>query len=525
MSSNVTQISRSPAGTYSGDTWFDPDNQAVLGAPVSARTYHAFDPRIDSDVVRREQNVGYQTPHISQGYSASDMARNYQRAMAAQKTTPYGVTTLSKRPGATIHQSTPSGFGYAFTPTNMDASQSSTGNDFEYNWQALSGGNIVIGADGPMPTVDAPGIYELLITNITNGCNATLEVEVGQDIMLPTASAGIDFVLPCFEPSTALNGNGSSVGTDFEYSWSTNDGNLVSGTVGLTPLVDEPGTYHLTVSNTSNGCESEDEVTIIQEIPTASTDFTEPLCYGDLGNIFVSNVQGGVSPYVYSIDGGGSYYQSSTFPGLEPGAYEVVVQDINGCEYEEEIIIQQPDSMVVLLNPRDMEIQLGDMEQLFLQVNIADTSIASITWSEVPGLSCYDCLDPIASPNQTTSYVVRVVSKEGCMDDAFVRIVVNKEGGVYIPNGFSPNGDGTNDIFFVFARSEAVRQVNAFKVFNRWGESMFEAYDFQPNNPANGWDGQFRGQPLNPGVFVYFAEIEFTDGRVEIFKGDVTLVK
>jgi gliding motility-associated-like protein len=105
-----------------------------------------------------------------------------------------------------------------------------------------------------------------------------------------------------------------------------------------------------------------------------------------------------------------------------------------------------------------------------------------------------------------------------------LRVFVQKTKPVYIPNVFSPNNDGVNDVFFIQAGNQVAR-VRSFLVYSRWGETVHQYYDFLPNDPAYGWDGTHRGKVLNPAVFVYHAEIEFIDGRVELFKGDITLVR
>ncbi|MEO1713345.1 MAG: gliding motility-associated C-terminal domain-containing protein, partial [Bacteroidota bacterium] len=75
------------------------------------------------------------------------------------------------------------------------------------------------------------------------------------------------------------------------------------------------------------------------------------------------------------------------------------------------------------------------------------------------------------------------------------------------------------------AATGQIAKVNAFMVFNRWGEAVFNLQEFAPNDPANGWNGQFRGRELDPGVFVYWAEIELINGDTKLYKGDVTLVR
>ena len=95
---------------------------------------------------------------------------------------------------------------------------------------------------------------------------------------------------------------------------------------------------------------------------------------------------------------------------------------------------------------------------------------------------------------------------------------------IYVPNAFSPNNDGTNDQFLIYAGKQ-VANIRSFLVFNRWGETVYEYYNFQPNDPLFGWDGKHRGKEMDPAVFTWFAEIEFVDGKVELYEGDVTLMR
>lgn len=96
---------------------------------------------------------------------------------------------------------------------------------------------------------------------------------------------------------------------------------------------------------------------------------------------------------------------------------------------------------------------------------------------------------------------------------------------VFIPNVFSPNGDGSNDRFVVFAHPDALARIPAVRIFDRWGGLVFEIFDLQPNDDQYGWDGVVRGQPAGPGVFVYIVELEYADGRPGVLVGNVTLVR
>ena len=408
---------------------------------------------------------------------------------------------------------------------SLDASLSSTGVEFEYTWMT-GNGNIVGGMNTLMPLIDEPGTYTLEILNTNNLCSRELSIEVMQDILPPVADAGTDFVIPCFEPTASLDGSSSSQGVQYEYLWSSMDGSLVAGVSSLTPDIDGPGSYSLIVINHDNGCENSDEVFISQTIPTASVSFIPPACFGDPSIISVDEVNQGISPYLYSIDGGDHFHSTPFFTNLDAGNYEVVVQDANGCEYEDLVEIAQPDSLVVITTESQATIKLGDNYQIYTQLNFPESEVASISWQHDGTLSCDDCLHPIAKPQQTTDYWVQIRSINGCEDKALIRIFVDLQDDIYVPNAFSPtNNDGTNDRFYIFARSGSVEKIKTFQIYSRWGETLFEVQDFQPNDPNFGWDGNHRGRPLNSGVFVYFFEVEFIDGRTEIFKGDVVLVR
>ena len=95
---------------------------------------------------------------------------------------------------------------------------------------------------------------------------------------------------------------------------------------------------------------------------------------------------------------------------------------------------------------------------------------------------------------------------------------------VYVPNIFSPNGDGVNDIVTVFSGSE-VAIIKDFKIFSRWGELMFEQKEFSPNDYTYGWDGYINGQRANVGEYVWYAEVELSDGEIRMLKGDLALVQ
>ena len=170
---------------------------------------------------------------------------------------------------------------------------------------------------------------------------------------------------------------------------------------------------------------------------------------------------------------------------------------------------------------QDEEIHLGDSVQLSVFSNLI---IDSIIWDYDESLNCLDCLDPIVSPIDETEYSVTLIDINGCEISDQIVIFVDKTQKVFIPNGFSPDGDGANDYFMIYAGSD-VRSIRNFRIFDRWGANLFSRSNFNPNDPQYGWDGIYNGEVVVSGVYIYYAEIEFVDGRVEVMSGDITVVK
>ncbi|NUN99466.1 MAG: gliding motility-associated C-terminal domain-containing protein, partial [Saprospiraceae bacterium] len=299
----------------------------------------------------------------------------------------------------------------------------------------------------------------------------------------------------------------------YSYAWSTG---LNTATIEDLTL----NTYSVTVTD-QNGCSTTTQASLTAPEPlSVEAEVTDPLCYGDSeGFINVSKVIGGVGPFVYAINNG-PFTVSPVFGNLGIGTYQIQVQDANGCETEITETVNQPQELIVDLGP-DIQISLGDSIRLPAQTTYP---VVSYNWKIDPALSCTDCYDPLVRPFETAAFSVVVTDENGCTDTDAITIFVAKNREVFIPNVFSPNEDGFNDVLYIQAGPEVAR-IKAFKVFNRWGEAIIELDNFQPNDPAYGWNGTHRGQLMNAAVFVYFAEVEFIDGEVRLFKGDVVLMR
>ena len=239
---------------------------------------------------------------------------------------------------------------------------------------------------------------------------------------------------------------------------------------------------------------------------------------------------GGVGPFTYTIDG--VLFQSEpSFSNLGAGTYHITAIDANDCRSEEILIINVPLAVTIELGG-DQVIFQGDTAIIHAIVNVPYDQLASIVWTGLLNTPCQNCLTQIVTPFVTSTYSISVNNLEGCSDDDSVTLYVKRNDSVFIPNIFSPNADGTNDYFLISA-APGVREIEFLKIFDRWGNFIFAAEHFPPNDPTYAWDGTaFGGKKssqkttsLNPGVYVYRMMVRYLDESVQLFNGDVTLMK
>ncbi|MEK7258095.1 MAG: gliding motility-associated C-terminal domain-containing protein [Bacteroidota bacterium] len=365
---------------------------------------------------------------------------------------------------------------------------------------------------------------------ITNqyGCVDSAEVVVLQDTVPPGADAGEPATLNCQQTSLELAGNASDPLANVSFDWTTTDGNIVSAQNTSEPVVNAAGTYFLTVTDLDNGCTSTDSVTI-QAVTLDSFFFeiVQPTCPLPTGEIAFSSVAGGTPGYVYSIDGGITFSDNLVFSDLEPAVYELVVQDADGCELSETVQILPPPAVEISFTEPVLTVNFGEQIQLDPQLNVPPTSLTEITWTPFATgeLSCDDCLRPILTPNLSGEFTLFVSDVNGCSDSASFVLEVVRSLEFFVPNAFSPNGDGFNDVLMIFAQEGLATEVVSFQIFNRWGGAVFAQRNFPVNVQSYGWDGKQAGKDCDVGVYVWFAEVELTDGERVILKGGVTLVR
>jgi gliding motility-associated-like protein len=392
-----------------------------------------------------------------------------------------------------------------------DASITATtnGNATAYLWNTLD--------NTPTITGLPQGMYTVTVTD-DNGCKDTTSVTITQpatplavtiDEIQPVSCAG--------EDDGILEAIPVGPGTIFTYTWSDFNNNQQNDDLFA-------GTYSVTVVN-ENGCDATADYTLTEPDPLIVSIATQDLtCVGgpDSGAMEVEDVQGGEEPYLYSVDGA-VFANDSLFESLSEGGYNLVVQDALGCE---QIVPFQ------IFGAPELEIDLGDdlVIELGQTIELDAAAIGDnlvYTWiltDQDYQCATSDCQSIFLTPTATTTVAVAVNDTTSlCVgaDQILIQVANNRK--IYIPNTFSPNFDGINDYFMVFAK-QGVQRIARLDIFDRFGGQIYSRTNLQPNDEQAGWDGTYRGKRVQTGVYVFFVEIEFIDGDVQLFKGDVLVV-
>ncbi len=209
-----------------------------------------------------------------------------------------------------------------------------------------------------------------------------------------------------------------------------------------------------------------------------------------------------------------------------------VVADVNGngqdsTGFEEARYDNNKDTIaaipfVVTLDPSDTSIPRLTSIRLNPQISGGQASI--FKWEPIQYLSCSDCPSPVSTPASNIEYQLSIQNDYGCTATGTANIKIFAGGSVSIPNGFTPNNDGRNDVFFVLGGRD-VKVLKDFSIFNRWGQKVFQVTNAEANDPKFGWNGLLNGKPADPATYVYFVDVEFTDGTTQLFKGTVILIR
>ena len=379
---------------------------------------------------------------------------------------------------------------------------------YTYLWSSGHADSLATGLD--------EGTYSVTVTDAA-GCTAVLQdLELISDGFLTvSAVAQAPFCFGDTDAMITLTTDGSA--GPFTYQWAhsaTADG----------PLLDDitSGTYFYTVTDATGVCNVSDSVVVsVPQRMVIETASTAPTCYGDEdGSLRVTAVQHATAPFLYSLDGI-NFGTEAEFGPLVGGFYTVHVEDVNGCRDAQEVLVNEPAEVQIELGD-DITVDLGDSLTLYPAIGGMPTFYQ---WVSSDSLDCTDCPNPTWTPLNASLVTVTVRDSFGCTATDAVRIFVNRPESVFIPNAFSPDGDGRNDELNIYYGGD-VAAVRDLVIFDRWGDRTFERTGLIPSADPNGnWRGWFRGKPAPAGVYVYRVTVEYVDGNTEVLQGDVTLMR
>ncbi|HTL80093.1 MAG TPA: PKD domain-containing protein [Bacteroidia bacterium] len=394
----------------------------------------------------------------------------------------------------------------------IDFTDQSSNNPTAWNWTFNGAATTSSTAQNPTNICyNTAGTFAVtLVATNANGNGSLTKTSYIVVNPLPTANAGADVSL-CTGQSTTLIGSGGTT-----YNWMPGNGN--SSNFFVTPA--STTTYTLTVTD-ANGCSGTDMVTVnvnVCTVPTAALTISDNnICESTCIN-FTDNSSGTPTGWTWSFPG--AVPSSSTVQNPTnicyntPGTYNVTLIVTNAFGSD----------TIVMNNAVNVGSQPSVDAGPFVTIAIgnqttlnASGGAGSYSWSPSTGLDNPNIANPNASPTVTTTYTVNFTDASGCTASDTVTVQVIEEYALFVPSAFSPNGDGANDVLFV--RGAGIKFLT-FAVYDRFGEKVFES-----QNINDGWDGVFRGQPMNTGIYVWYVTADFYNNTSQSIHGDVSLVR
>lgn len=440
----------------------------------------------------------------------------------------------------TVNIDTPPAFSCASPSVTLNASASGLLSTFSsVVWTTMDGGTITPPTGALIVQVNAPGIYELTLTRLDNGCEATNFVTVLPASDTPVADAGDDFTIGCGE-MTVLDGSGSSTGANFVYQWTNiSGGNAPTPSNTQNPNIEATGTFQLVVTNTNNNCMDTDTVvvTLNNSLDMANAGTDQSLCAD--GATLTGNLPAGATGVWTSSTGA-----TITSPNEAMTEVSNLINGQNiftwtlsapGCEnYSSDMVTITSSGQPTANN--DVLTIGADTRTGTLNV-LANDGLTGITNYEVTliGGPTFGMVDSFV--NGVLTFTVGV-GASGMTDFAYqicnldcsgqcdtARIVINVEDDgkePELPNTITPNGDGLNEtLVFDILLSNPAEDFpnNELIVFNRWGDIVYQSKPY-----TNNWGGTNNdGKELPHGTYYYILRLNI--GNRDIIRGDVTIVK
>lgn len=388
----------------------------------------------------------------------------------------------------------------------------STGIVSNFSWNF--GDNATDVLQNPVHTYSLPGMYNVtFIASNQYGCadTATRNVEKKGD---PLVDAGKDTVI-CQGQSITLKAVGA-----LAYAWATD--NTLSCTACTNPVATPLASKKYFVTGTDSfGCSAADSVRISVKLPftVLASPAADTICAGTKVQLTATGAEKYMWQPAISLSSA-----SAANPIASPAAntvYTVIGTDDIGCfrdtAYATIIVGNYPSFNII-----DTVVRLPAGAKYVFKTE-SSNDVVNWSWTPLQFLDCYNCAMPQITADKNVTYKAIASNIFGCSDTDYVSVkVLCNEEVIFIPNTFSPNGDGMNDRFY--PRGAGLYIVKSMRIYNRLGQEVFYKVNLQPNDAAAGWDGILKGKKLPPDIYVYIIEMVCQNNIVVSYKGNITLL-
>ncbi|HHH52446.1 MAG TPA: gliding motility-associated C-terminal domain-containing protein [Bacteroidetes bacterium] len=310
-----------------------------------------------------------------------------------------------------------------------------------------------------------------------------------------------------------------SAGDYPQYLWSTGD------TVSHIQ-VEEGGDYYLEVTD-ENGCTAFDSIYVREiEALQISVDVQDESCYGEQdGVIIIHFISGGIGEKHYYINGS-EVMEGKRYNDLSPGKYTVEIEDSLGCMWTDQVQIDSARKLQVSLGEDIIIEDEGKIINLVANNNF--DSISNVQWYIDGEETDNKQLEYQFEPSQDTKVVVVLTNEKGCIQSDTVNItisIIDENADIYIPDIFTPDGDGINDTWSIQA-SDAIQEIELVGIYDRWGENIYSREHIPVSISGTSlWDGRYKDKPVNPGVYVYYIIFKTHTGKSIRRSGDITVIR
>lgn len=410
----------------------------------------------------------------------------------------------------------------------QSAAKGCTNSPFVFTDQSTANNSVVINSwlwsfgDGSTSTAQNPPGYNYpfaLTYNVNlkvtdaDKCSDTITHTVSMSAS-PTVDAGNN-TFACARSSVSLNATGAT-----SYTWQNNPDLSCTNCANPVAKPTQSATYYVT--GTSNGCTASDSIKInvqTKENLTAQRSFFTICANG----FAVLNVSGADSIYWLPDN----TLSSTTIPDpvarpLSNTTYTAIGKDSNNC-FTDTARIKITISPSPVVNIADSAVEIVAGSSYTINATNSDNN-STLLWLPLTGLSCYNCLQPTTTVNNTITYTLTATNEYGCSDsDAITLVALCDNKSLFIPNTFSPNNDGMNDDFYPRANGSLL--VKSMMIFNRWGQLLYAKRNFYANGSFYGWDGKYKNVLQKPDVYIYMMELQCAGNKVFVQRGTITLLQ